>query len=76
MAAVHIRDLPDDVVDALKRRAATNDRSLQKELRHILCGVAREAPPAEVLPPLKLKLSTARTRRPWTREHIYGDDGR
>ena len=36
MAQVLIRELDDTVVDALKRRAANNRRSLQAELKAIL----------------------------------------
>lgn len=76
MPAVHVRNLPTEVVEALKRRAARHDRSLQKELRHLLCEVARGEPPAEPLPPLSLKLSTAPAISTWRRQEIYGDDGR
>lgn len=76
MGAVHIRDLPEQVIEALKRRAAANDRSLQKELRHILCAVAAESLPSEVPPELTLKLSDAPAGGTWSREEIYGDGGR
>ncbi len=76
MPALHIRDIPEEVVEALKRRAAENDRSLQKELRHILISLVRESPPLEPLPPLKLNLSSARTDADWSRDEIYQDDGR
>jgi len=42
MPAVHIRDLPEEVVAALKRRAARYHRSLQMELKHVLTAVAEE----------------------------------
>ena len=76
MPALHIRDIPEEVIEALKRRAAENDRSLQKELRHILISLVRESPPLEPLPPLKLNLSSARTDTDWSRDEIYQDDGR
>ncbi len=76
MPALHIRDIPEEVIEALKRRAAENDRSLQKELRHILIALVRESPPLEPLPPLKLNLSSARTDTDWSRDEIYQDDGR
>lgn len=76
MAAVHIRNVPDDVLDALKRRAARHERSLQKELRHILGLIAREEPSAEPLPPISLNLSQASPSSTWRREETYGDDGR
>ena len=36
MAAIHVRQLDDDVVDRLKQRASSNNRSLEGEVRHIL----------------------------------------
>ena len=72
MAAVHIRDIPTEVLEVLKRRAQRHERSLQGELRHILTTVAKEEPS----PPLKLHFSEARPQTTWSREEIYGDDGR
>ena len=76
MSAVHVRDLPDDVLEALKRRAARHHRSLQKELRLILIEAAEEAPPAEPVPPIRLAMSRAEPQGSWRREDIYDDDGR
>ena len=40
MATINVRQLDDDVVQRLKRRAAGNDRSLESEVRRILaCAV-------------------------------------
>lgn len=36
MATLNVRQLDDDVVRRLKRRAAANNRSLEGEVRHIL----------------------------------------
>jgi len=36
MAAISVRQLDDDVVDRLKQRASSNNRSLKGEIRHIL----------------------------------------
>ncbi len=76
MPAIHIRDVPDEVLEALKDRARRRERSLQGELRHILSSVARSEPPRQQLPPLKLHLSDASPGATWSREEIYGDDGR
>ncbi|MFZ5675803.1 MAG: FitA-like ribbon-helix-helix domain-containing protein [Pseudomonadota bacterium] len=40
MAQVLIRNLPDDVVDRLKERAAGKGRSLEQELREIVVTAA------------------------------------
>jgi plasmid stability protein len=76
MPAVHIRDMPEEVIEALKRRAARNHRSLQKELRYILISMAHEEPIVGVLPPIELKFSDATQGGDWSREEIYRDDGR
>ena len=36
MATINVRQLDDDVVKRLKRRASSNNRSLEGEVRHIL----------------------------------------
>lgn len=77
MPAIHIRDIPQEVLDALKRRAGANHRSLQMEIRHALFKLAEEAPGAAPLPWLELNLSPApETDSTWSREEIYGDDAR
>ena len=79
MPAIHIRNVPAEDLDALKRRAARHQRSLQAELRVILAKIAREEPRVEPLPPLELHLSESRdddSDRTWRRVDIYGDDGR
>lgn len=76
MAAVHVRNVPEEVLDALKRRAARHERSLQKELRYLLCAIAEEEPSREPLPPIELRLADARPTSSWQREETYEDDGR
>lgn len=75
MPAIHVRNLSEEVIDALKRRAARHRRSLQNELAFILESIARQEPDGGELPPIKLHLSKA-TKGSWRREEIYGDDGR
>ena len=36
IATINVRQLADDVVDRLKQRASSNNRSLEGEVRHIL----------------------------------------
>ncbi|MDE0045647.1 MAG: hypothetical protein OXU19_07260 [bacterium] len=42
MATINVRQLDDDVVNRLKRRASSNNRSLEGEVRHILECAADE----------------------------------
>jgi plasmid stability protein len=76
MPAVQIQDLPPEVIEALQRRAARHERSLEGELRDILATIAREEPSPPPFAPVKLKLSNASPDTSWRREEMYGDDGR
>jgi hypothetical protein len=77
MGAVHVRELPDHVLEALKRRARQHHRSLQREIHAILHAAARDTPPAPGgYPPLQLKLSESKATGAWTRERMYDDRGR
>lgn len=76
MPAIHIRDVPEETVDAIKRRAAHHGVSVQQELRQELARLAAE--PVEFPRPKSLQLRTVNTGRTETfdRETFYGDDER
>jgi len=80
MKSLHIRNLEDDVLCGLKRRAARHRRSLQKEVESVLADAARMVPVDEAPhPERKLNLRTVHSGNPnadWSRERLYGDDGR
>lgn len=77
MPAIHVREVPPEVVAALKQRAARNDRSLEGEVRQILAAAAREARAAALTPPLELIVApSVDPRSTFQRDEIYGDDGR
>jgi plasmid stability protein len=77
MAALHVRNLDDAVIAALKQRAARNHRSLQGEVRSILEQVAAGMTDSRSGRRLRLRLRTVRVGRPgaYTRDVIYEDDG-
>jgi len=80
MKSIHIRNLDDNTLVGLKRRAARHRRSLQKEVESLLNDAAQMSP-AEEPEPLSQKLilktvSTGRPKAVWDRESIYDDDGR
>lgn len=75
MKSIHIRDVDPVVIEALKRRAQSHNRSLQGELRSILAGAARTAPPAEPQTVSWVTVETGSTAG-WSRDEIYDDDGR
>lgn len=75
MPAVSIRNLDDAVIEALKRRASANNRSLEGELREIL----REAAvPERRSGRRRLRLNTVAVggEDGFSRREIYGDDER
>jgi len=76
VTALHVRDVPESVVTALRERASRNGQSMQQELRQILAAAAQGSPPRE--PPEPVRLTTVRTAvtSTWGREEIYGDAGR
>ncbi|MFQ5959014.1 MAG: hypothetical protein ACE5LF_06560 [Alphaproteobacteria bacterium] len=65
MASVTIRNLDDDVVAALKRRAKANNRSLEAEVRHILSAMVRGQSREEFLA-LAERISAMTPDRPQT----------
>lgn len=64
MPALHVRDVPEDTVAALKRRAALHGHSVQQELRDILDRAAAEPVRARV--PRTVELQTVSTGRSGT----------
>jgi plasmid stability protein len=76
MTALHVRNVPESVVTALRERAARHGQSMQQEIRQILEAAAQASPPRE--PPEPVRLTTVRTAvtSTWDREQIYGDAGR
>lgn len=74
--ALHIRDVSEETVAALKRRAALHGRSVQQELRDILDRAAAE--PVHAVLPRRLELSTVTTGREETfdRSTFYGEGER
>ena len=77
MVAFNIRNVPEPVAAALRERASRHGRSLQKELLLILESAAAE-PTSGVASSSPIELKTVRTTgsSTWSRDEIYGDDGR
>ncbi len=76
MTALHVRNVPESVVTALREWAARHGQSMQQEIRQILEAAAQASPPRE--PPEPVRLTTVRTAviSTWARKEIYGDAGR
>ena len=76
MKSVHIRDLKEETLQGLKRRAARHRRSLQKEMQILLENAASMAPP-EKKEELALNIvSSGKPKGHWSRDEIYSNDGR
>ena len=76
MSSLHIRDVDPQVLQALKRLARANHRSLQGELRTILERAAQLASQQAEDRPLRLVTVRTGGASQWTRKEIYGDFGR
>ena len=59
----------------LRERAKRHGRSLEQELRAIL-DAAKDAPGPAQLPPIRLTTVRTAGSSTWSREEIYGDEGR
>jgi plasmid stability protein len=76
MGALHVRNVPESVIAALRERAARRGHSMQQELLRILEAAAVEEEQLEELPPIRLVTVETDGRSTWRREDIYGDEGR
>lgn len=76
MSALHVRDVPDETIAALRERAAAHGRSMQQEIREILQAAADEPVARHALEPIDLVTVTTGEQGTWTREEMYGDEGR
>ena len=76
MPAIHVRNVSERTLAALRERAARHGRSMQQEVLAILETAATEVPPTE--PPAPIDLVTVSTAggSTWRREEIYDDEGR
>jgi len=70
--------MPDDTQDLvtlLRERARRHGRSLQQELR-VLLDAAESAQAHDALPPIRLATVRTAGTSAWSREEMYGDEGR
>lgn len=68
-------DETEGLVRILRERAKRHGRSLQQELRAIL-DAAENGPGPAPLPPIRLVTVRTAGSSAWSREEIYGDEGR
>ena len=72
MKTIHIRDVPEVVIERLKLRAKRHHRSLQGELKALVTEAAGHV---EMGDPVEFTLQTVKTPgvQNWSREGIYED---
>jgi antitoxin (DNA-binding transcriptional repressor) of toxin-antitoxin stability system len=70
-----IMDETEGLVRILRERARRHGRSLQQELRAIL-ETAENGPGPTLLPPIRLATVRTAGSSTWSRDEIYGDEGR
>jgi len=81
MKSIHIRNIDEGILFNLKRRAQRHRRSLQKEVEAVLADAAAMIPAADQdrssLARMRINhVATGKRDADWSREEIYGDDGR
>jgi plasmid stability protein len=75
MPALHVRDVPESVMAALRERAAAHGHSVQQEVRQILQRSATARRSRTDVDPIRLVTVRSGTST-WRREDIYDDADR
>jgi antitoxin (DNA-binding transcriptional repressor) of toxin-antitoxin stability system len=70
-----LMDDTEGLVRILRQRARRHGRSLQQEL-HAILAAAGDGPEVAPLPPINLTTVRTAGTAAWSREEIYGDEGR
>lgn len=76
MAAIHVRNVPESTLAALRERAAHHGRSMQQEVLEILEAAAAVPVPRQVPSPIQLVTAHTGGESTWRREDLYDDEGR
>jgi plasmid stability protein len=72
MTGLHMRDISEEILRYLRRRAQEHYRSVQRKIRFILEEAAcSAAPPENALSPIQLRQVEVGGDRSWTREDFY-----
>jgi plasmid stability protein len=74
--AIHVRNVPESLIVALRERAARRGHSMQQDILEILQAAAAEPSAGEPLPPIRLITVKTPGRSTWRREALYDDEGR
>jgi plasmid stability protein len=74
--AIHVRNVPESIIFALRERAQRRGRSMQQDILEILQAAASEPIASEPVEPIHLITVRTPGRSTWRREDIYDDEGR
>jgi plasmid stability protein len=74
--AIHIRNVPASMLNALRERAAAHGRSIEQEVLEILGAATAEPIPRQTPSPIQLVTTRTSVNTTWRREDIYDDEGR
>ena len=76
MSSIHIRDINEQTLSSLKRLAKRHHRSLQGELHYILEKFSEFDREDYMEEELNIITVSTHLNTNWSREEIYGSDGR
>ena len=76
MSAIHVRNVPESLIAALRERAEQRGHSMQQEILQILEAAATERHGVASVPPVRLVTVKTSGKTTWRREDIYSDEGR
>lgn len=76
VATIHIRNVQEAILAALRERAEAHGRSMQQEILDILRAAAAVPIPRQPSSPIQLVTTCTSADTTWRREEIYGDQGR
>lgn len=76
MTGIHVRNVPEPTLAALRERASAQGRSMQQELLEILRAAAAQSQVIQHPEPIRLVTAHTGGDARWNREEIYDDQGR
>lgn len=76
MPAIHVRNIPESLLAALKERALRRGHSMQQEILEVLQAAASDPLAGSPSPPIRLVTVKTSGKSSWKREEVYDDEGR
>jgi plasmid stability protein len=76
VSALHVRNVPEPLLAALRERAERHGRSMQQEVLGILAAAVSEPLETEPVPPIRLVTVRKGKATTWRRKDMYDDESR